>query len=493
VTLTDSRNPVLVGVGVAAQRCDDPARALEPCALMVRAVEAAADDAGSRALLRQASSIRVPRGFWAYSDPGRLVADAVGAHGARTELAELGVLQQTLVSDACRAIARGEEEIAVITGGEARYRALRARLAGSEAAETPQTGATPDRVLAAAEPFWSEVEASRGLVMPVQFYAVIESALRRADGLDLDAHRDRVAALWASFSEIAAANPHAWRRERVAAADIRDASPDNPMLAFPYTKRHNSDWNVDQAAGLVLCSVAKARAFGIPESRWIHPHSGTESNHVLPLAARPELHRSPGAAIAGARALALAGRGIDEIDQIELYSCFPAAVQVFARELGLAGDRALTVTGGMRFAGGPLNNYVLQATARMAEVLRCHSGSAGLVTSVSGFLNKLGFAVWASAPAPRGFRYADVSDEVAAAVAPREIVADCSGPASIAGYTVLYTDARPVRAVAVCDLPDGRRTVASSDAPELADAMTRAEFCGRPVEIGANGELRAAG
>ncbi|MHC4934254.1 MAG: acetyl-CoA acetyltransferase, partial [Planctomycetota bacterium] len=443
--MTDSRTPVLVGVGVAAQRCDDPSEALEPSALMVRALEAAADDAGSRALLREASSIRVPRGFWAYADPGRLVADAVGAGAARSVLAELGVLQQTLLNDACRAIASGDEEVALITGGEAKYRSLRAQRCGVTVPETTQEDATPDQVLEPAEPFWSEVEASRGLMMPVQFFTVIESALRYADRLDLDTHRDRVAALWARFSEVAADNPHAWRRERVAAADIRDPSEENPMLAFPYTKQHNSDWNVDQAAGLILCSAAKAREWGVPEARWIHPHSGTESNHVLPLSARPELHRSHGAAIAGGRALELAGRCIDDVSHIELYSCFPAAVQVFARELGLSLERRLTVTGGMRFAGGPLNNYVLQATVRMAQVLRADPGSAGLVTSLSGFINKVGFAVWASAPAPQGFRYADVSETVAAQVKPREIVGEPAGPAVVAGYTVLYAGAEPVR------------------------------------------------
>ena len=489
----DSRAPVLVGVGVAAQRCDDPSRALEPYALMVRALEAAADDAGSRALLRDASSIRVPRGFWAYSDPGRLVAGAVGARRVHSVLAELGVLQQTLLSDACCAIARGDEEVALVTGGEAKYRAVRAKLAGGSASETVQTDVAPDRVLEPAEPFWSEVEASRGLMMPVQFFAVMESALRHEDGLRIEVHRDRVAALWARFSEVAASNPHAWRRTPVTAADIRDASAANPMLAFPYTKQHNSDWNVDQAAGLILCSVAKARALRIPEERWIHPHSGTESNHVLPLSARAELHRSPGAAIAGARALAIAGVRIDEVEHFDLYSCFPAAVQVFARELGLPLERSLTVTGGMRFAGGPLNNYVLQATARMAEVLRGDPGSVGLVTCVSGFLNKLGFAVWASKPAPRGFQYADVSDDVAAQARPREIVGEWTGSAVIAGYTVLYSGETPARAIAVCDLSDGRRTVAASDAPELADAMTREEFCGRAVTVGAGGELRLMG
>jgi acetyl-CoA C-acetyltransferase len=480
---------VLVGVGVADQRCDDPREALEPLELMTAALERAADDAGSRQLLAQADSVRVPRGFWDYSDPGRLVADRIGAKNARTILAEIGVLQQTLLSQACADIAAGRERVALFTGGEARYRNLRAKQAGVELANTPQTGVEPDLVLRPAEPLWDDLEASHGLMMPVHFFAVIENALRFHDGLGIEEHQSRIAELWAAMSRVAAANPHAWRRTPVTPEQLRDLSGRNRMIAFPYARLHNSDWNVDQAAGLVLCSVETARRHAIPEERWVFPLSAAESNHMLPVSARDELHRSPGAAIAGARALELAELGAGDLTHLELYSCFPAAVQIFARELDLDLDRPVTVTGGMTFAGGPLNNYVLQATARMAEVLRADPGSAGLVSSVSGFLTKQGFGIWSTLPPAKGFRGADCSDEVAATSRTRELVGDHEGSATVAGYTVIYLGADPFRGIAICDLPDGRRSVAASDDPGLAAAMTREEFCGRRVELGAGGKL----
>ncbi|PRC57485.1 acetyl-CoA acetyltransferase, partial [Mycobacterium sp. ITM-2017-0098] len=83
-------------------------------------------------------------------------------------------------------------------------------------------------------------------------------------------------------------------------------------------------------------------------------------------------HTSPAIRIAGERALKLAGAGIDDIDLIDVYSCFPSAVQVAAKGLGLpVGDpeRPLTVTGGLTFAGGPWNNYVTHSIATMAEQL----------------------------------------------------------------------------------------------------------------------------
>ena len=61
---------------------------------------------------------------------------------------------------------------------------------------------------------------------------------------------------------------------------------------------------------------------------------------------------------------------VDDVAHVDLYSCFPSAVQIGATELGLGLDRQLTVTGGLTFAGGPLNNYVMHSIATMVGVLR---------------------------------------------------------------------------------------------------------------------------
>src|SRR5262245_47977200 len=110
----DPRTPVLVGVGAVQQREDDPRQAHEPVQLMVEALRRAAADAGDPALLARADSIRVPRGFWHYADPGRLIAERVGATRARTQVAELGVLQTTLFGGAVEAIASGAAEVVLI-------------------------------------------------------------------------------------------------------------------------------------------------------------------------------------------------------------------------------------------------------------------------------------------------------------------------------------------------------------------------------------------
>ncbi len=476
------QTPVLVGIGVLNQRETDVAKADEAVALMIRAARAAAEDCGVPELLRDVKRISVPKGVWGYTNPGRLIGEAVGAPKATTVLAEIGILQQSLFADACRQIAAGEIDSALVVGGEAKFRALQATIQGIAAPETAQDDA-PDVHLQPEQEIWSEVESDAGLGMPVGFYALMESALRQAQGEDLETHRDRVAALYEGMAEVAKGNPHAWNRDGMAAAQIRNASPKNKMLAFPYTKYHNSQWNVDQAGALLFCSVAKAEALGIPRDKWVFPWASTESNFMVNTSQRVDLAGCPGARLAGKKALELAGMTVNDIDLLELYSCFPSAVQIYAREIGISLDQQITVTGGMTFGGGPLNNYVLQSTARMAELLREQPGKKGYITSVSGMLTKQGFGVWSTEPNPKGFGFADLTEEARAEAPPLEMVKVDSGEGKIVGCTVLFQGDDPWRAVVVVTLPNGKRTIAYNENAELmADAM-KEEFVGRNVQL----------
>jgi acetyl-CoA C-acetyltransferase len=316
---------------------------------------------------------------------------------------------------------------------------------------------------------------------------LLENALRAAEGLSLDAHRIQIAALWAGLSQVAAGNPDAWSREPVSAEAIGDPSR-NPMLAFPYGKLHCSQWSVDQAAGLVFCSAATARALGIARERWIFPLAVADANHMLPYTERRLLHRCAGFARAAERAFEHAGRELANIAHRELYSCFPAAVRVQQRELGIADQRPFSVTGGMTFAGGPLNHFVLQSLVRMAQLLRSAPGSTGLLTAVSGVLSKQGVSLWSSEPGAAPFAHDDVSEATARETSAAELTDAPEGPARVATYTVVYQEGEPKRLVWVADLEDGRRTLASSEEPALVEAATREELCGREVRFAAGRE-----
>jgi acetyl-CoA C-acetyltransferase len=173
----------------------------------------------------------------------------------------------------------------------------------------------------------------------------------------------------------------------------------------------------------------------------------------------------------------------NDLDLVELYSCFPVAVETYAEALGITLDRDITLTGGMPFAGGPYNNYVLQATARAAELLRAAGRGTALVASVSGILTKQGFGLWSMAPAKHGFHHADLSRQVAAACATRPVLERYVGTARVAGYTVLYGRGQTPRALALLDTPDGSRVLAGSEDSQLLSRLEAEEFVGREVGV----------
>jgi len=480
----DPNTPILVGVAAFQQKNADFREALEPLAIMERSLRDAAADAGAPSLLARADEILVPKGIWSYSDPGRLLAASLGANSARSVLAEIGVSQQTLLTLACQKISSGEASVVLVTGAEAKYRAQCASRAGSEATETVQQDVEPDVMLLPENEIWSEVESAAGLGMPVGFYAIMDSALRYTQGLSPDEHRTQMAQMYHRFSEVAVANPAAWADESVSAEVIRGPAPGNRMLAFPYTKLHNSQWNVDQGAGLIFCSVAVAEELGIARDRWIFPQAFAESNFMSNVSSRKELGGCPGFRIAGATAMNRAGVGFDEIRLRELYSCFPMAVRSQLHEFGMSGEGDLTVTGGMTFGGGPLNNFVYQATVRMAQLLREQPDEVGLVTTVSGMLTKQGVALWSSRPNPDGWVFDDVTEQVREASDIRDLVAEFDGEATVAGYTVIYLGEQR-RGIAVFDLPDGKRTVAYSEDEAIVERMENEECCGQRFQLSA--------
>ncbi len=394
---------------------------------------------------------------------------------------------QTTVNQTALAIQRGELEVAVITGAEIGRSAARARKNGVHLAFSEAPG-TPDLAIAPDEPMSHEAETARDIKRAIQIYPIFENAIRYARGESMEEHRVRISELWARFNAVAVGNPHAWLREPFSAEEIRTVSPFNRMIGFPYPKLMNSNNRVDQGAALILCSVAAARRAGIPEDRQVFLHAATDAHDHPMVSNRADLHSSPAIRIAGARALELAETSTEELSHVDVYSCFPSAVQVAAQELGLGEERQLTVTGGLTFGGGPLNDYVLHAIATMVEVLRADPGSKGLVTANGGFLSKHAFCVYSTEPPPGPFRHEDLQERVDA-LPSREVVIDHRGPATLESYTVMYGGEGPEIGHAACLLEDGRRTWANTrDADELA-AMTSEECCGRPVEIDGEGNL----
>lgn len=488
---------MLVGVGASF---DD----VEAVELMVRASEAAAKDTGGAGVLEAVQRVAVPRGTWSYTDPARIVASRIGASGATTHLVDLGIPQQTLINEALSAILAGELDVVLVVGAEAKARAARAAKRSSaanaegianmfrraapgddEASEIDQRGAAPDVHQIPEGEIIANAEIDAGLFAPVEQYALMESALRAADGISIDAHRREIAELWSRFNAVARTNPEAAFPAEMTADALREFGPEHRPLAFPYGKWHASQWTVDQAAALLLCSVEAAERFGVDRAQWIFPLVGVESSAAVSVTKRRHLPRWPAMRVLGEAAAARIGRPLSECEHAEVYSCFPLAVRVQQRELGLPVDGTPTITGGMAFAGGPFNSFVLQATAAMARRLRGQPG-LGLVTTVSGMLTKPGLAVWASAPDERAPLVADLAAEATAATETIHVKRAHDGPAALAACTVTYNGMEPKELVAVLDTPDGERVIAKSSDEELMARAVSEELAGTTFTVSGN-------
>ena len=497
-TSLDPRTPVIIGVGQALQRTDDPASAIDATELMARAVDRAAEDAGAaRSPLDAVDVLAVVNTLsWRYGDPARILADRLAiTPGTRVVTPMGGNSPQSLVTATASAIAAGDLDLAVLAGGETWRTRMRARRLG-----TTLTWPKVEPDLLAADPpaTWgheltmnSPSEDALGLVMPVQVYPMFETALRAArrdEGVAPEEHLRQVGGMWARFSEVAARNPHAWIRRAMTAEEITAPSERNRMVGLPYTKVMNSNNDVDQSAAVIMCSVDRARALGVPEDRWVFPHSGTDCHEHPFISEREHFHTTPAVAAGGRLALELAGVDIDDIAHLDLYSCFPSAVQLGARSLGLdpfATDRELTLTGGLSFAGGPWNNYVMHAIATLVGRLRADPGSTGLVWANGGYVTKHAFGVYSSEPPVAGFRRGDPQAQIDAL--PRRAMAGpgdavAAGTGTIEAYTVMHDrDGRPETAWASVLLPDGRRAWGRSTRPDVVAHLLDGEHVGETV------------
>jgi acetyl-CoA C-acetyltransferase len=480
--------PVLVGISQLEQRIKDPAAGKEPIELMMDAVRAAATDSGSQQLLAKATSVRVIRGIWPYKNPARVIADAVGVPNAETALTPYGGnYVQSVVNQSALDIQAGRHDVIVITGAECGYTQARARKQGIELRWQDAAG-TPDQMLGEDKNMRHDAEKAAGIGQPIQLYPIFENALRHARGESIEAHLVRISELWARFSDVASHNPHAWLRERHSAEQIRTPSATNRPVSFPYPKLMNSNNNVDQGAALIMCSTDAARRFGIPTDRWIYPWAGTDAHDHYFVSNRDNLYSSPAMRFAGNRCLQLAGVTTATLDHVDLYSCFPVAVEVAAAELGLAETRPLTVTGGLTFAGGPLNNYVMHSIARMAELLREKPSAKGLITANGGYLTKHAFGVYSAEPPAAPFRHEDLQRQVDATPS-RDVVLNHRGAVTVESYTVMYGADGPTIGHVACLLADGRRAWGNTRDTAVLTAMTREEFCGRAAKLDGAGEV----
>jgi acetyl-CoA C-acetyltransferase len=492
----DPRTPVLVGAGQTQQRVEDPSAALEPIDLLADAVRAADADTGAGgSLLGRVDTVAVIDSLsWKYPDPGALLARRVGA-SPRTTIATTvgGNTPQMLVNRLGAAIGRGEHDVVLLGGTECVYTRWRARrsepkawLHWTEADDPPCPNVWGDD-----RPGSSPYEMAHLALAPTQIYPLFETALRADAGRGIEEHQEHVSRLWSRFAEVAAGNEHAWSRMPYTPEEIRTVSDTNRMVTFPYPKRMCANIDVDQAAALLLCSYEAARAAGVPDDRLVFPVAGADAHDHYFFTERASLATSPAIEIAGRAALRAAGTGIDDVARFDLYSCFPAAVQIGMRALGLAGpdagdDRPLTLTGGLGFAGGPGNDYSTHGIATAVAECRRDPGSVALVTALGWYVTKHSVGLYSTTPPADGFVAVDPKVTQAEVDArPRvEPAGEVDGEVVVEATSVfIERDGTPSLALVTGMTADGRRALAIARDVDAMRSMCETPWEGTTVAL----------
>ncbi|GAC1600070.1 MAG: acetyl-CoA acetyltransferase [Acidimicrobiales bacterium] len=491
----DPRTPVLVGVGQLTRRATSADDVWTPVQLIAEAARRADSDAGG-ALLAQTDSVQVVDVMvWRPRNPAQALADELGIEPRTTVKSVVGGNgPQQLVNEAALDLLAGRTDVVLIAGCEAVHSRRLAHKAGIHVDWDVQDASVPEpaRVVGIDRPGSSDDEIARNLVMPIQVYPVFENALRIAAGETVEDHQVRVSEMWSRFSDVAATNPHAWDTQSHTAAEIRTVTPANRMVGWPYPKLMNSNIQVDMAAALLLTTVATARAAGVPEDRWVFPWAGADSHDHWFVSNRWDLCSSPAIAANGRSALGWTGLSIDDVAHVDLYSCFPSAVQMGAAALGIPTDdpgRSLTVTGGLGFGGGPGNNYVTGSIAAMADVLRSDPGSVGLTTALGWFATKHSLGLWSTTPPMKEFGHSHPQDDVDARPR-RRAAAGHVGPVTIETWTVMHErDGSPSLGIVACLTDDGARCWANVRRPDVLAALLEADPAGVRATLDADGEL----
>jgi acetyl-CoA C-acetyltransferase len=318
-------------------------------------------------------------------------------------------------------------------------------------------------------------------MMPVQIYPIFESAIRAASGSSPEQHLEIISELWSRFSVVAAANPLAWSRKARTAEEIRTPSSHNRMVGLPYTKYMNSNNDVDMAAAIIMCSAEQAALLGVTSDQWVFVHAGTDCHEHPFVSNRWSFADTPAIELGGRRVMELADCAIDDVALIDLYSCFPSAVQLGVQSLGLSLDQQLTR---LRWTVVRRRTVEQLRDARDRDDGRRAArpaGELGLVWANGGYATKHSFGIYSTARA-HGFRHDHPQDEIDARPQ-RQLAeaADAAGPATVEAYTVMHSrDGWPrPRSPRACWQTAGEPGTSSE--PAVAAAMCAGEWVGTKV------------
>jgi acetyl-CoA C-acetyltransferase len=436
--VSDDRIPVIVGIGEIVDRPKEITAGLEPLTLMEQALRRAEADSGGK-LLGEIGSLDIVNFLsWRYRDPEIALSERLGITPKHAYYGPVGGESPIrYLHEAAQRIARGECSVAAVCGAEAQSTATKAERLGITLPWTPFAHDVPEPKRGAA--FQKPMAVKLGMFRPVTVYPFYEAATSAHWGQTPREAMAESGELWSRYSQVAAQNPNAWLKRRFTAEEITVPTPDNRLIAWPYTKLQVANPTVNMGAALLMTSLARARAAGIAEDRLIHVWGGASAEEPRDYLIRDQFFQShPQNAVLKA-VMDLVGDDGRAFDAIELYSCFPCVPKMARRTLGLGADVQPTVTGGLTFFGAPLNTYMTHAACAMVRKLR-GGARLGLLYGQGGFVTKHHGLVL-SRQAPAAPLAQDTS--VQAEADPHrgrvpDFVTEARGKGTVESFTVIY-------------------------------------------------------
>jgi acetyl-CoA C-acetyltransferase len=437
-SLPEDRIPVIVGIGEVVDRPADIAAGLEPLTLLEQAVRRAEADSGGKFLADIGSLDVVNFLSWRYRDPEKLLAERLGAKPAHCYYGPVGGESPIrYLHEAALRIARGECNVAVVCGAEAQSTATKADRGGITLPWTPFASDVEEPKRGAV--FQKPMAVKLGVFRPITVYPLYETATSAHWGQTPREALAESGQLWSTYSKVASENPNSWMKKRLAPEEITTPTADNRLIAWPYTKLMVANPTVNMGGALLMTSLAKARAAGVPEEKLIYPLGGASAEEPREYLVRDQFYEShPQNAVLKAVMDLVEGDG-KKFDAIELYSCFPCVPKMARRTLGLGPDVQPTVTGGLTFFGAPLNTYMTHAACAMVRSLR-KGGKLGLLYGQGGFVTKHhGLVLSREAPKQALSQNTSVQAEADRAKgAVPEFVTEASGKGKVESFTVIY-------------------------------------------------------
>src|SRR5467141_2473558 len=434
----DDRVPVIVGVGEIVDRPKEILEGLEPLALLEQALKRAEADSGGK-LLGEIGSLDIVNFLsWRYRDPEILLSDRLGIKPKHAYYGPVGGESPIrYLHEAAQRIARGECSVAAVCGGEAQSTATKAERAGIDLPWTPFAHDVPEPKRGAA--CQKPMAVKLGVCRPITVYPLYEAATSAHWGQTPREAMAESGQLWSTYSNVASRNPNAWLKRRFTSEEITTPTPDNRLIAWPYTKLMVANPTVNMGGAILMTSLAKARAAGIAEDRLVHVWGGASAEEPRDYLIRDQFFEShPQNAVLKA-VMELAGGDGKAFDAIELYSCFLCVPKMARRTLGLGADVQPTVTGGLTFFGAPLNTYMTHAACAMVRKLRS-GAKLGLLYGQGGFVTKHHAMVLSRQPP----QHALAQDTSVQAEADRhrgavpDFVTEASGKGAVESFTVIY-------------------------------------------------------